>query len=291
VAIKRRAPHLPVILYPTPVQGTGAAEKIADALTLAAAHGQCPVLLLVRGGGSIEDLWSFNEEVVAHAIAASPIPVISGVGHETDTTIADFVADMRAATPTAAAELATQSWFDAADELASLRTALTNTMQHLLATRQQQLDQLALRLIHPANRVRQTQDRLAMLRWRLNAAMKANLLGHKENLNRCANRLAHAVPRLENRHHRLAAVAQRLRVAMRNQQQQRIHGVDSLAAALGHLNPQATMERGFAIIRDAQGNIIADAAVLQSGQLLQLNLASGSATANVMSVDLEQTTS
>ena len=288
VAIKRRAPHLPVILYPTPVQGIGAGDKIADALALAIAHGQCQVLLLVRGGGSIEDLWAFNEEVVAHTIAASPIPVISGVGHETDTTIADFVADMRAATPTAAAELATQGWFDAADELAALQTALTNTMQHLLATRQQQLDQLTLRLIHPANRVRQTHDRLAMLRWRLNAALKANLHGHKENLNRCANRLARAIPRLENRHHRLAAVEQRLRVAMRSQQQQRLHELDSLAAALGHLNPQATMERGFAIIRDEHGKIIADAAMLHPGQSLQLNLARGSATASVESVDSEQ---
>jgi exodeoxyribonuclease VII large subunit len=239
-ALNRRAPHLPAILYPTPVQGVGAGEKIAAALQLATEHARCDVLLLVRGGGSIEDLWAFNEEILAHAIAACPLPVISGVGHESDTTIADFVADLRAATPTAAAELATQGWADASAEVAALGKSMAHAMQQRMGTFQQRLDHLSLRLLHPATRLQQTRERTAMLHWRLNAAM------------------------------------QRQRQQWRNK-------LEHNAAALRHLSPQATLDRGFAIVRDVHGAIVADATTLHPAQIIDVRLARGSARASVVS--------
>jgi len=161
VALKRRAPHLTAILYPTLVQGDRAAENIAKMIAAADQRKECDLLLIVRGGGSIEDLWAFNEELVARAIVASPLPIISGVGHETDTTIADYVADLRAATPTAAAELATQGWHEAADEIADLGTAMNQAMQYRIARQRQDLDHLALRLIHPATRLAHARGRPA----------------------------------------------------------------------------------------------------------------------------------
>jgi exodeoxyribonuclease VII large subunit len=282
-ALKRRAPHLPAILYPTPVQGVGAGEKIAAALQLAAEHARCDVLLLVRGGGSIEDLWAFNEEILARAIAACPLPVISGVGHESDTTIADFVADLRAATPTAAAELSTQGWVEASAEVAALGKAMSDAMQQRIGEFQQRLDHLTLRLLHPATRLQQTRDRTAMLRWRLDTAVRNELRRHRDHVNRCTTILERNAPRTESRRGRIALLHQRLITAMQRQHQQWRNALEHSAAALRHLNPQATLDRGFAIIRDEHGAIVADAAQLQPEQILNLRLARGSARTRVVS--------
>ncbi|MGQ9686462.1 MAG: exodeoxyribonuclease VII large subunit, partial [Thiobacillaceae bacterium] len=151
--LARRWPLTRVIIYPTPVQGEGAAEAIAAALRTAGERAECDVLLLVRGGGSIEDLWSFNAEVVARAIAASPIPVVCGVGHETDFTIADFVADRRAPTPTGAAQLATPDAEELRQHLRHLARRLTLDQRRRLHTLAQRLDGLAQRLRHPAEQL------------------------------------------------------------------------------------------------------------------------------------------
>ena len=152
--LARRAPHVKVVLYPTLVQGEEAPRQIAAAIETAASRRECQVLLVVRGGGSIEDLWAFNEETVARAVAASPIPVISGVGHETDFTIADFVADRRAPTPTAAAEMASPNRLDLLHRLHGLENRLARRLTQTLEQRMQQLDYLARRLIHPGERSR-----------------------------------------------------------------------------------------------------------------------------------------
>ena len=172
--LARRNPAVRVIVYPTPVQGEGAAGRIAAMLATASSRAECDVLLLVRGGGSIEDLWSFNEERVARAIRASRIPVVVGVGHETDFTIADFAADRRAPTPTAAAELATPSRAEIAANLAQCLRSLSREMRRRLQYAAQALDGCAKRLVHPAERLRRSGERLTALRTRLALA-----LGHR----------------------------------------------------------------------------------------------------------------
>src|SRR5690349_5806868 len=170
--LRKRMPRLPVVIYPAPVQGAGAAERIAAAIAAAGAHAACDVLIVCRGGGSLEDLWAFNEEAVARAILASPIPVISGVGHETDFTIADFVADVRAPTPTAAAGLACPSCEDLARLLAHDAERLRRTARRGLEERMQRLDYLTRRLVHPGERIRIQSAELRHLAIRFTAAWR-----------------------------------------------------------------------------------------------------------------------
>ncbi len=286
-ALRRRAPNVRTILYPTPVQGDGAAASIAVAIATAGQRDECELLLLVRGGGSIEDLWAFNEEVVARAIAAASRPVISGVGHESDVTIADFVADLRAATPTAAAELATQGWFDAGAEIAALALALREAMEDRLTVAQQGIDHLALRLIHPAHRLAQSRDRLALLTSRLGAALARESRRHRERLDRAVLHLSRSAPRIDGRRGRLDLLGQRLDSALRQHMTQRRTALDTVRAAITHLNPQATLARGFAIVRDAQGRVVMDAASLHSGDIASLDLARGHARVSVVDSALD----
>ena len=168
--LARRNAGLPVVVYPAPVQGEGAAEKLARALETANARGECDVLLLVRGGGSIEDLWSFNEEVLARAIRASRIPVIVGVGHETDVTIADFAADRRAPTPTAAAEMVSADRRQLLALVSGLAQCLSREARRAIENAMQSVDGLARRLVHPAERLRNTGIHLDHLAARLSGA-------------------------------------------------------------------------------------------------------------------------
>ncbi|MDA8255111.1 MAG: exodeoxyribonuclease VII large subunit [Betaproteobacteria bacterium] len=282
VALKRRAPHLAAIIYPTLVQGEEAATNIAGALEAAGRRHECDLLLIVRGGGSIEDLWAFNEEAVARAIVACPVPVISGVGHETDTTIADFVADLRGATPTAAAEIATQGWYEAAEEIRDLGAALGRAIQYRLGRQQEQLDRIALRLVHPATRLAQARDRLALLGSRLDATLAYGLRRHRDRLNHAALALGRNIPRTERRRGQLGLLSQRLGTALRDQQQRRMNALENVAVALNHLNPEATLARGYSIVRDTGGRLITDAATLHAGQSVNLHLARGSAEASIV---------
>jgi len=258
-AMRRRAPHVELVIYPTLVQGADAPAAIVAALDQAFNRNECDLLLVVRGGGSIEDLWAFNDETVARKIAVSPAPTICGVGHETDTTIADYVADRRAATPTAAAELASAGWFEAAAEVAALNDALRATLQSALETRMQALDRLVLRLVHPAQRLAAGGQRLALLAHRLQAAMQQRMT---------------VQPRLDRLNHRLCQ-AMTAQCARRRQQLSRCQG------ALAGLSPLATLERGYSIVRGPDGSIVSDAAQLAVGGELQLQFARGSAAARV----------
>ena len=170
--LARRNPAVRIIVYPTPVQGDGAAGRIVAALRAANARAECDVLLLVRGGGSLEDLWSFNEAIVARAIRASRIPVIVGVGHETDFTIADFAADRRAPTPTAAAELATPARAEMLAKLTDCLRCLAREMRRRLQYAAQALDGYSRRLVHPAERLRRSEQHVAQLRTRLALAYR-----------------------------------------------------------------------------------------------------------------------
>jgi len=170
--LRRRNPAIPVIVYPAPVQGEGAAAKLVQALAAANRRAECDVILLVRGGGSIEDLWQFNEEIVARAIRASTIPVVSGIGHETDFTIADFAADERAPTPTAAAELVSPSREALLARVAENGYRISRETLRRIEYAMQTVDALARRLVHPAERLRNSRQNLAHLAARLSSAMK-----------------------------------------------------------------------------------------------------------------------
>lgn len=192
--LKRRMPSIAVIIYPTPVQGKTAALQIADAIETASLRQEVDVLIICRGGGSIEDLWSFNDEIVARAVANCAIPTISGVGHETDFTICDFVADVRAATPTAAAELATQSRENSINALQQLRQQLTRSMQYQLNQRTQALDYLTRRLISPLQHIAQQQSELGQTAIRLNSAMQQQLQNKQQQLAHLSQNLTHLNP-------------------------------------------------------------------------------------------------
>ena len=181
--LARRNPAIGVIVYPAPVQGEGAAERIATMLKRAGRRAECDVLLLVRGGGSIEDLWQFNEEVVARAIRACPIPVVVGVGHETDFTIADFAADRRAPTPTAAAELVSPARQELFKKVSECVRRLGREMQRKLQYAAQSLDGCARRLVHPAQRLRTFEQQVTQIKARL-----AFAFSHK--VHRCQAHLA-----------------------------------------------------------------------------------------------------
>ncbi len=192
--LKRRMPSIPVVIYPTPVQGKGAANQIANAINLAHQRNECDVLIICRGGGSMEDLWQFNEEVVARAIANCRIPTISGVGHETDFTICDFVADVRAPTPTAAAEVASPSREALLNKLKQLGLQLYRTSQDTLNQRAQMLDYLARRLISPTEKIAQQKQQLAQLVYRLDLSIKQQLQRQQNNLRQIEQNLHHLNP-------------------------------------------------------------------------------------------------
>jgi len=192
--LRRRMPSIPVIIYPTPVQGKGAAQLIAGAIETASRRAECDVLVVCRGGGSIEDLWQFNEEIVARAIVNCSMPVISGVGHETDFTIADFAADRRAPTPTAAAEMASPNREALLDSLLQQQQSLQRSMTYKLNRHAQQLDFLARRLLSPAQQITHKQEQLAQTGVRLQNAMRQLLGRQKEQLLRLSLNLQHLNP-------------------------------------------------------------------------------------------------
>jgi exodeoxyribonuclease VII large subunit len=192
--LKRRMPNIPVIIYPTPVQGKGAATQIANAINSAHERNECDVLIICRGGGSMEDLWQFNEEVVARAIANCRIPTISGVGHETDFTICDFVADVRAPTPTAAAELASPSREALLNKLKQLSEQLKRNSLYLVQEREQLLDYLARRLVSPTQQLALQTSQLAQLRYRLGLNIQQQLQRQQRNITQLAQNLHHLNP-------------------------------------------------------------------------------------------------
>ncbi|MBK6676279.1 MAG: exodeoxyribonuclease VII large subunit [Rhodocyclaceae bacterium] len=255
VALRRRAPHLSIIVYPTLVQGGEAAGQIADALDVAGRRGECDVLLLVRGGGSLEDLWPFNEEIVARAIAACPLPIIAGIGHETDISIADLAADRRAATPTAAAEIASAGWVEAGREVAILGDQLHARMRRRLEAQMQRLDWLGRRLVHPATRLAATRQRTAHLADRLAAAGERLLARHRHALAPLTLRLVRARPNVEIHRTRL----------------------ERLNAALDALNPKAALARGYALARMPDGQLVRSHRQLERGMSVQLQFAEGGA--------------
>lgn len=257
--LRRRMPSIPVVLYPVPVQGEGAGQKIARALETANQRAECDVLIVCRGGGSMEDLWAFNEEAVARAIAASRIPVVSGVGHETDFTIADFAADQRAATPTAAAQLVVPDRNELGRRAGHGAERLARALMRRLEGAMQQLDYLQRRLVHPAQKMQQQGELLGHLRQRLRMA--------RPDLARLAQR------RVE--------LARRLQGAARQRLEQQGARLDALRQHLVHLDPQQVLARGYSLVRDDAGRIVTRSKDVAIGARLSITFAQGWAEAEV----------
>jgi exodeoxyribonuclease VII large subunit len=286
-ALSRRMPGLPVILYPTPVQGAGAGAQIAAAIRAAGARAECDVLLVCRGGGSLEDLWAFNDEAVARAIAASPMPVVSGVGHETDFTLADFAADLRAPTPTAAAELASP----VRQELLLQLGNLARQLQHQLTRRQhnemQRLDYLARRLVHPAEQLRRRQTELNQMEQRLSHASGTRLATEQLRIARLNQRLVTPIHVIRREQQRLDALGLRTRRAVEGSFGQRRLTLARLTSSLVHLNPEGVLARGYSIVQLENGAVVQDAASLNAGDTVGIRFHRGQARARVESTSEE----
>lgn len=273
--LRRRAAHVQAIIYPTPVQGAGAAEKIAEAIDIANARNECDVLILTRGGGSIEDLWSFNDEKLAYAIAASRLPIVSGVGHETDFTIADFVADQRAPTPTAAAELAAPLRQNLLHNLDNLRGQLQRGLQRKLERDSQTLDSLSRRLISPLNYVRAEKQRLGHLVVQLGHILRARHRQAAFSHAQLLQRLQQNRPDTGAGRAQLLQLCSQLQSRQRQLVQDRRQTLQALQAQLELLNPQRTLERGYAIVQDRDGRILQGTAQFDGLPALTVRVADG----------------
>jgi exodeoxyribonuclease VII large subunit len=283
-ALKRRAPHIGIVLYPSPVQGQFAADKIAEAINQASRRAEVDVLLVCRGGGSIEDLWSFNEEIVARAIAACSMPVISGVGHETDFTIADFSADVRAATPTAAAELAATARADWMASLSADAIDLRRAMQRTVSEANLNLDNLARRLQSPSARIGHQRLQLLALSTAMTHAVRAPIGRNSFTLAQLRARWASHRPDVRGWRAEIASQQRHLASSVAGQMRARRAALAALAAQLELLNPQRTLERGYAIVSDARGHVLRSPAEIRVHQTLTVRLADGSAEVGVASV-------
>ena len=289
--LRRRYPPLRVSVFPVPVQGEGAGAQIAAAIASAnrvapALDPPLDVLLVGRGGGSLEDLWAFNEEILARAIHASALPVVSAVGHETDFTIADFVADVRAPTPSAAAELLTPDRDTLLRSLAASRTRLAQLLSRELAARRQRLEWLTRRLRHPGARLREQAQRLDDLELRLRAGMRHRLQIAESRLAHARTGLAAHSParRLEEQRRVIAQLDKRLATTMRQTLAAREKRLAALAHLLDSVSPLSTLARGYAILSDAEGRVLRAATDTTPGARVQARLASGSIDCTVDAV-------
>jgi exodeoxyribonuclease VII large subunit len=256
--LQRRVPHVPVRVFASPVQGDAAVPGLCAALEAAYSHhnrtGECDVLLLVRGGGSLEDLWSFNHPDVVRCVARAPMPVVCGVGHETDFTLADFVADVRAPTPTAAAELCAPDRARLLQHLLAQQHGLALRVRRLCDTQQQRLDQLGQRLGQPSARLARDQHRLQQTAFALQQRVQAVVAQHRTHLQRAQTDLPAALQRDVQRRHQQWHHAQ---------------------ARLQLLNPKLVLQRGYALLTDEQGHVLTRAQQVQAGQTVQAELSEG----------------
>jgi exodeoxyribonuclease VII large subunit len=282
--LSRRFAAVPVLIYPVAVQGTAAAAEITAAVRMAGLRAECDVLILARGGGSLEDLWAFNDEALARAIVASPIPIVSGIGHEIDFTIADFAADVRAPTPSAAAEIAVpdgEEWLATLNRLAQrLRRALSRRVD----TQRERLRWLVGRaaLVSPSARLAQQTQRLDDLEQRLSRSLKQILADRRSHLGEYRSRLWQLSPaaRVRSTAARQAALFARLRAAAFAQLHRARERLSPLVRTLNAVSPLATLDRGYAIVSQGE-TILRSAADAAPGSLIEARLAVGRIRARV----------
>lgn len=277
--LQRRDPSLPVIIYPTAVQGAEAPMQIVNAIATANRRAECDVLIVGRGGGSLEDLWSFNDERVARAIFASQIPIVSAVGHETDITIADFVGDLRAPTPSAAAELVSRNQLELVRQLQSQQQRLEMAMDYYLVQRQQHFTRINHRLQqqHPHLRLARQQTLLLKLQRRLEEGMQLQLRGAGRRNERAQQRLAQAQPlgRIHRGQQRLQQQEYRLQQALERQLNGYRQRFGVACSQLEAVSPLATLARGYSVTQTPAGTLLKTTKQAQVGELLTTRLQDG----------------
>jgi exodeoxyribonuclease VII large subunit len=283
--LARRFAAIPVLIYPVAVQGASATAEVCAAIAAAAQRAECDVLILARGGGSLEDLWAFNQEALARAIVASPIPIITGIGHEIDFTIADFAADVRAPTPSAAAEIVVP---DSEEWLASLRRSgarLQRALLRVLQSRGERLRWLTGRaaLVSPVARLAQQSQRLDELEQRLTRSLRRLLAERRAALSERRTALWQASPiaRVQGAAARHAFLVTRLRTAALETLRRARERLVPLVRTLNAVSPLATLQRGYAIVATAQGRILRDAADAPPGSIIEARLGHGTLRAKV----------
>ncbi len=284
--LRRRLPLLPVLIYPAQVQGEDAAATLIEALELANRRAECDLLILARGGGSLEDLMAFNDEGLARAIRASEIPVVTGIGHEVDFSIADLAADRRGATPSAAAELATPSVEHLAQKLQSLQRRLPAAQRRTQEALQRKLDHASrhLRLLHPMARLEQLSQKLDGLEARIRATLSVRLARAQASLRSEAGRLLRATPLryVESEGRSLLALNARLERAGAHLMSDRTERLASIAQRLDALSPLSTLARGYSIVTlAATGQLVRDATTVADGAHITVKCLRGQLAARV----------
>ncbi|OCW96822.1 exodeoxyribonuclease VII large subunit [Alishewanella sp. HH-ZS] len=286
--LARRAPGIELIIYPCQVQGETAAAQLRNMLSTAIRRNEVDVLIIGRGGGSIEDLWCFNDEALARAVAECPIPIVSAVGHEIDFALTDFVADVRAATPSAAAELVSPDQSQYLVALTQLQQRLSRAMRRQLAQQQPRLMQLQQRLqqLHPQRRLEQQQQRLDELQLRLQRRMQQHLQTARRQHSYLQQSLQHLSPAkaIKQQQLQLQQLAKRLQQAQQQQLKYSSQQLARLSAQLHTVSPLATLARGYSISFDSQQQALTSSAHLKVGDAISTRLARGSFSAVVTQV-------
>ncbi|MFC2541049.1 exodeoxyribonuclease VII large subunit [Neisseria sicca] len=273
--LKRRAPEIPVIVYPTAVQGAGSEFQIAQAIKTASQCAECDVLIVCRGGGSIEDLWAFNEEMVVRAIEACAIPVVSGVGHETDFTLADFVADVRAPTPTGAAELVSSNRQESLHRLAQAKGRLKTVLEQRYFDASQKLDWLARQIRHPRQKLDEQRTYIHKLAQTLSYSMTQNVRAHTARFEHQTQALKHCRPDISVYRQDISRFQTTLSHAFRQLLAHRRQSLTAQTALLEAVSPQQILERGFSVVKNTRGQVIRNADALKQGQKLHITFADG----------------
>ncbi len=281
--LRRRMPSIPVLIYPAAVQGEGAAAEIAQAIEKASSHDACDVLILARGGGSIEDIAAFNAEIVARAVADCPIPIVCGVGHETDFTIADFVADVRAPTPTGAAEIASPDREDLARRLGILHARMRRMARHGLESRMQHVDHLGRRIVHPSEKIAGQHSQLKHLSARFDSAWRRQLEQREWQVRHLSQRLSK--PDLSIQSGRTKEAGARLASSVSSRFQLTRNALLKIAAHLEHLNPSSVLARGYSMVQKKSGEIVLHASQVSKGEEVGITFGKGCAEAMILSAD------
>ena len=286
--LARRAPGIELIIYPCQVQGETAAAQLRNMLSTAIRRNEVDVLIIGRGGGSIEDLWCFNDEALARAVADCPIPIVSAVGHEIDFALTDFVADVRAATPSAAAELVSPDQSQYLTALTQLQQRLSRAVRRQLAQQQPRLLQLQQRLqqLHPQRRLEQQQQRLDELQLRLQRRMQQHLQTARRQHSYLQQSLQHLSPAkaIKQQQLQLQQLAKRLQQAQQQQLKYSSQQLARLSAQLHTVSPLATLARGYSISFDSQQQALTSSAQLKVGDAINTRLAQGSFSAVVTQI-------
>ena len=279
--LKRRMSSLKVIVYPTAVQGKGSEFQIAKAINTASERNEVDVLLVCRGGGSIEDLWAFNEEVVVRAIAACNIPVIAGVGHETDVTLSDFVADVRAPTPTGAAELVSPDVRVLRQRIHSLQAASALALQRRYQDLSQRIDWYSRQLKHPSEQIKAQGQQILQKQQQIRYSFQNYMRAQQQNLLWQHTQLHASAPNIKHLQHNLSQTQKVLHnswLGLKQQQEQRLHKQIALLEAL---SPQHVLQRGFSVVKNHRGQVVSSANEVRFGQHINIIFHDSEAAAQI----------